>query len=63
MAIASKRPGRSFSDERQLIELAKTIDLEAIAKKTGRNPKAIVKIAKRLGISLQSADRPKAKQP
>jgi hypothetical protein len=62
MAIASKRPGRSFSDERQLIELAKAIDLEAIAKKTGRNPKAILKIAKRLGISLKSADRPKAKQ-
>lgn len=62
MATAPKRPGRSFSDERQLIELAKTIDLEAIAKKTGRNPKAIVKIAKRLGISLKSAERPKAKQ-
>jgi hypothetical protein len=52
MAAARKRPGRSFSDERQLIELAKTMDLKAIVKKTGRNPEAILKMATRLGIKI-----------
>ena len=42
MATTSKQPGRSFSDERQLIELAKTMDLEAIAKRTGRKPEAVL---------------------
>jgi hypothetical protein len=61
MAAAPKRPGRSFSNERQLIELAKTMDLEAIVKKTGRKPKAVLKMATRLGVSLKSARHTKAK--
>jgi hypothetical protein len=58
MAVAakSKRPGRSFSNERQLIELAQTMDLEGIVKKTGRNPKTILKMARRLGIKIKMAD-------
>jgi hypothetical protein len=51
--MAPRRPGRSFSDERQLIELAKTIGLEAIAKKIGKTPKAVRKMAMRLGVSIQ----------
>jgi hypothetical protein len=62
MATAPKRPGRSFSDERRLIELAKTKDLETIVKETGRKPEAVLKMATRLGISLKSADLRKAKQ-
>jgi hypothetical protein len=59
MATPRRQPGRSFSDDRQLIDLAKTMDLEAIVKKTGRKPKAILNMAKRLGVSLKSADRAK----
>jgi hypothetical protein len=61
MAATPKGPGRSFSDERQLTELAKTMNLEAIAKKTGRKPETLLKMAKRLGVSLKSASRTKAK--
>jgi hypothetical protein len=52
MAISAKRPGRSFSEERQLIELAQTSDLETIVKRTGRKPEAVLKMAKRLGLSI-----------
>jgi hypothetical protein len=38
------------------------MNLEAIAKKTGRKPETLLKMAKRLGISLKSADLRKAKQ-
>jgi hypothetical protein len=62
MPATPKRPGRSFSNERKPIDLAKTLDLESIVKKTGRKPKAILKMATRLGVSLGSADRPKAKR-
>jgi hypothetical protein len=62
MATAPKRPGRSFSDERRLIELAKTMDLEAIVRRTGRKPETLLKMARRLGVSLKSADLRKAKQ-
>jgi hypothetical protein len=62
MSTTLNRPGRSFSDERQLIELAKTMDLETIVKRTGRKREAVLKMAKRLGVSLKSADRPKARR-
>jgi hypothetical protein len=52
MAISAKRPGRSFSEERQLIELARTSDLETIVKRTARKPEAVLKMAKRLGLSI-----------
>jgi hypothetical protein len=44
---------RSWATDRKLIELAKTMDLEAIAKKTGRKPEAIHKRAMRLGIKIR----------
>jgi hypothetical protein len=53
MPISPKRVGRSFAEERQLIELAKTMGLEAIAKRTGKKPKAVLKMAKRLGLSIK----------
>jgi hypothetical protein len=62
MATATKRPGRSFSDERHLIELAKTLDFQTILKRTGRKPAALLMMAKRLGASLKSADRMKPKR-
>lgn len=61
MATAPKRlQPRSWAADRELIGLAKTLDLEEIAKKTGRKPEAILKRAKRLGVSVKSAERPKA---
>ena len=53
MPTSPKRPGRSFSNERQLMELAKTLDLETIVKKTGRKPEAVLKMARRLGLSIK----------
>jgi hypothetical protein len=54
MATALKRSEpRSWAAERELIELAKTMDLEAIVKKTGRKPESIIKTAKRLGLSIK----------
>jgi len=58
--MAPRRPGRSFSDERQLIELAKTIGLEAIAKKIGKTSKAVLKMAMRLGVSIKGKAKAKA---
>jgi hypothetical protein len=58
MAAAPKRPEpRSWASDRELIELAKTMDLVAIAKKTGRKPEAILKMAKRLGVSIKGQRR------
>jgi hypothetical protein len=36
-----------------MIEMAKTMDFNAIAKKTGRTPAALLKRAMRLGISIK----------
>jgi hypothetical protein len=52
MTTKPKRSGQSFSSQRELIELAKTMDLEAIAKKTGRKRRAI-----RLGIKITGQRR------
>jgi hypothetical protein len=60
MAITSRRPGRSFSDERRLIELAKTNDLEAIVIRTGRKPMAVLKMATRLGLSINGKAKTRA---
>jgi hypothetical protein len=38
------------------MELAKTLDLEAIVKRTGRKPKNVLKMAKRLGIKITMVD-------
>jgi hypothetical protein len=53
--MASKFPhyGRSFASDREIVEMAKTMDLSAIAKKTGRKPESILKTAMRLGISIK----------
>jgi hypothetical protein len=59
MAAAPKK--YSWAVDRELIKLAKTMDLEAIVITTKRKPEALLKIARRLGISLKSADRPKTK--
>lgn len=55
--MATGRPRRlnprSWAPHRELIELAKTMDLEAITKKTGRKPEAILTTARRLGIKIK----------
>jgi hypothetical protein len=54
MAKAPKRPGpASFASQRELIELAKALDLAEIVRKTGRTPSNILMSAKRLGISIK----------
>jgi len=47
----------SFAADGELIELANTMDLETIAEKTGRKPEAILKTAKRLGLSIRGQRR------
>jgi hypothetical protein len=54
MASTPKRPKRySFAVDRELIELAKTMDFEAIVKRTGRKPKNVLRMAMRLGIKIK----------
>jgi hypothetical protein len=54
MAATTKRPEPySRAVDRELIELAKTMDLEKIAKRTGRKPENVLRMAKRLGIKIK----------
>jgi hypothetical protein len=48
MAAKTPHHGRSMASDRALVEMAKTMDLKAIAKKTGRTPESILKTAKPL---------------
>jgi hypothetical protein len=49
-----KRPGpASMAKQRELIEMAKTLDLDAIVRRTGRTRKAILESARRLGLSIK----------
>jgi hypothetical protein len=57
MATGPKRPEPySRAIDRELIELAKTMDLETIVNRTGRKPENLLKIAKRLGIKIKMLD-------
>jgi hypothetical protein len=60
-AMAKMKSGRSFSNDRELIQMAKTLDLAAIAKKTGRTPEAVLKRARRLGVSIKGREREMAR--
>jgi hypothetical protein len=42
-----------MASDRALIEMSKTMDLNAIAKKTGRSSISILKSATRLGIAIK----------
>jgi hypothetical protein len=53
MAVRKFSRGRGYAFDRALIEMAKTMDLNAIAKKTGRTPAGILKTVLRLGISIK----------
>jgi hypothetical protein len=53
MAVRKLSQGPDYAFDRALIEMAKTMDLNAIAKKTGRTPAALLKRALRLGISIK----------
>jgi hypothetical protein len=53
--------GRSLASDRAMVEMAKTMDLNAIAKKTGRSPESIFKTAMRLGISIKGRPKPKVR--
>jgi hypothetical protein len=56
--MADKLSHHGMAADRAMIEMAKTMDLDAIVKKTGRSPKSILKTATRLGISIKG--RPKS---
>jgi hypothetical protein len=43
--------------DRELIELAKTMDLAAIVRKTGRKPESILKTARRLSLTIKGQRR------
>jgi hypothetical protein len=61
MAALMKRHW-AFADDRRLMKLAASSrSLEAVAKQMNRDPLTIAKMAKRLGVSLKSSQRPKAK--
>jgi ribosomal protein L11 len=54
MAITPKRTRLSgYASQRELIDLAKTMDLDAIVRKTGRTRQNILTSAKRLGIKIK----------
>jgi hypothetical protein len=42
-----------MATDRELVAMAKTLDLAAIARRTGRKPESILKTARRLGISIK----------
>jgi hypothetical protein len=51
-----KRHGAaSMASQRELIELAKTLDMDSIVRKTGRTPSNILISAKKLGIKIRTA--------
>jgi hypothetical protein len=47
-----------MKSDRELIELAETNTLEAIAEQLKRPPRAILRKAKRLGISIKRSTKP-----
>jgi hypothetical protein len=53
MAIKKLTHDWSMASDRAFVEMAKIMDLNAIAKKTGRVPAGVVKTALRLGISIK----------
>ena len=53
MAVRKISRGRDYAFDRALIVMAKTMDLNEIAKKTGRAPASILRRALRLGISIK----------
>ena len=53
MPPKSRKPRRSYAADREMVEMAKTMDLDAIVKKTGRTPESILKSAMRLGVSIK----------
>jgi hypothetical protein len=48
-----KKRGSSMKADRELIGMARTMDLKAIAKKTGRKPESILKTARRLCLTIK----------
>jgi hypothetical protein len=54
--MARKLKGRkhnSMADERELIALAKTMTLDEIVRRTGRETKGILRTARRLCVSIR----------
>ena len=55
MSTRKKAVSWSMRGDRELIELAKSQSLEAIAGKINRRPAAVLKRATRLGLSIKKA--------
>jgi predicted RNA-binding protein with PUA-like domain len=53
MAVKKRNRRWSMASDRDFVEMAKTTDLNAIARKTGRQPESILETAKRLGVSIK----------
>jgi hypothetical protein len=55
--MARKLKGRvvhSMAADREFVTLAKTMTLNEIVRRTGRTTKGILKMARRLGVSIRS---------
>jgi hypothetical protein len=52
-AKPKRRRASGFAAQRELIAMAKTMNLAAIVKKTGRTPKSIMITANRLSLSIK----------
>ena len=48
-----RRKHNSMADERELITLAKTMTLNEIVRRTGRETRGILRTARRLGVSIK----------
>jgi predicted RNA-binding protein with PUA-like domain len=59
MAIKKLTHHWSMASDRAFVEMAKIMDLNAIAKKTGRQPESILKTARRLGVLIKGRKRGK----
>jgi hypothetical protein len=52
------RRHHSMAADREFITLAKTSTLEEIARRTGRKPKGILRMARRLGVAIKGKPKP-----
>jgi hypothetical protein len=53
MALRFPLRGSSMASDRAIVKMAKTMDLDAIAKKIGRTPESILRTARRLSLSIK----------
>jgi|HubBroStandDraft_2_1064218.scaffolds.fasta_scaffold3513846_1 hypothetical protein len=53
MALRFPLRGISIASDRAIVKMAETMNLDAIAKETGRTPESILRTARRLSLSIK----------